>query len=115
MTLQEQRCLFTMLMARFILWINLLPQHAVAANEVKRETAVADYNSSVGKGISHSLHLDGLAIDLLLYINGIYQTDSTKYKELGEYWKSLHPLNRWGGDFAKPDGNHFSSTRNGIR
>lgn len=32
-------------------------------------------------------------------------------KEIGEYWKSLNPLNRWGGDFVLRKGgrdtNHF--------
>lgn len=31
------------------------------------------------------------------------------YKPLGDFWKSLDPRNRWGGDFVhpRPDSDHF--------
>jgi hypothetical protein len=38
--------------------------------------------------------------------------DSEVYRPAGEYWKSLHPLNRWGGDIPG-DGNHFSMSPDG--
>ena len=41
-----------------------------------------------------SLHYIGLAIDLLLYdINGKYLTEDWYYRELAEYWKTLHEFN----------------------
>lgn len=55
-----------------------------------------------------SVHKYRLAVDFNLFKDGIYLTDSACYAELGEYWKSLHEHARWGGDFSKPDGNHFS-------
>ena len=67
-------------------------------------------------GIPVSLHPRGLAQDLNLFIDGVYQRDSAAHKPLGEYWKSLHPLNRWGGDFKpKQDGNHYSMEHEGIK
>jgi hypothetical protein len=42
-------------------------------------------------------------------------TDTAVYKPLGDYWKTLDPACCWGGDFSKPDGNHFSYTHNGIK
>jgi hypothetical protein len=54
-----------------------------------------------------SLHYSRLAQDLNLFRNGKLLTKSEDYKRLGEAWKALHPLNRWGGDFPG-DGNHFS-------
>lgn len=57
---------------------------------------------------SHSRHMDRLAIDLNLFKNGKYLTATSDYQELGDYWKTLHPDNRWGGDFTSlSDGNHF--------
>lgn len=68
----------------------------------------------VAIGIEDSLHCDGLAIDIILSKNGEIQWSSELYKDLGEYWKSLHELCCWGGDFAPPkqDGGHFSVTHN---
>ncbi len=55
-----------------------------------------------------SLHYKRLAIDLNLFVNGRYirSGKNPAYVELGAYWKGLHPLCRWGGDFG--DANHFS-------
>lgn len=57
-----------------------------------------------------SAHLIRLAIDLNLFKDGRYLTRSEDYTSAGEYWKSLHPKNVWGGDFPK-DGNHFQRNR----
>lgn len=53
-----------------------------------------------------SKHLEKLAIDLNLFIDGEYQTDAKSYKELAEYWKSLDDRNDC-GYFWGWDGNHF--------
>lgn len=65
-----------------------------------------------GNGIINSLHCKRLAADLNIFSpNGTYLTNSEDYASFGKYWKSLHPSNRWGGDFKNlPDGNHFSMT-----
>lgn len=59
----------------------------------------------------NSKHLDKLAIDLNLFIDGEYKTDKESYKEIGEFWKSLDPDCVWGGDFSFGDGNHFQFTK----
>ena len=47
--------------------------------------------------------------------------DHPMWHELGAYWKSLHPLNRWGGDFRNSKGekindfNHFSMEHGGVQ
>lgn len=53
-----------------------------------------------------SKHLEKLAIDLNLFIGGVYQTDSNAYKPIAEYWKSLNENND-AGYFWGWDGNHF--------
>jgi hypothetical protein len=52
-----------------------------------------------------SRHLDGLAADLILYINGEYQTDSAAYEFLGDYWEELGGT--WIARETGYDGNHF--------
>ena len=58
--------------------------------------------------MKNSNHYIRLAQDFCLFKDDVYLKDSNDYMILGNYWKNLHPLNRWGGDFKNPDGNHFS-------
>ena len=64
-------------------------------------------------GIINSTHRSGLAIDMYLIAYGKISNEPSVYALLGEYWKSLHPLARWGGDFMKEDLGHFSFEHNG--
>lgn len=75
--------------------------------ELYRTPEQAALNAKSGKGISDSLHTKRLAVDLNLFINGEYRTDTASHAKLGQFWKSLNPINRWGGDFSRPDGNHY--------
>jgi len=56
----------------------------------------------------NSAHKLKLAIDLNLHKDGVYCTGTEAHRCLGAFWKERHPDNRWGGDFTKPDGNHYS-------
>ena len=56
--------------------------------------------------VAHSKHQDRLAIDLNVFVGGVYKTDKESYKPLAEYWTSLHPSNR-AGYFWGWDANHF--------
>ncbi|MBI9090128.1 MAG: M15 family metallopeptidase [Desulfobacterium sp.] len=53
-----------------------------------------------------SFHYKRLAIDLNLFKDGIYLTETDDHQELGEFWESLGGT--WGGRFKKKDGNHYS-------
>lgn len=117
MTLGEKQRLFMQLFGEFLVWI-YQAGYAVSGGELERSQAQADANAASGAGISNSLHLKRLAIDLNLFllIDGKweYQQLSEAYRPLGEHWKSMHELCRWGGDFSKPDGNHFSLLHEGV-
>lgn len=81
-----------------------------------RTEAEAKANAVKGSGIKSSLHRIGLAVDLNLFKDGRYLTNSEDHAPLGAYWKTLHPLCRWGGDFKpKPDGNHYSIEYQGVK
>ncbi|CAB4121289.1 D-alanyl-D-alanine carboxypeptidase [uncultured Caudovirales phage] len=88
-------------------------QREFTYGEAMRSPEQAEIYAKQGKGIADSLHCKRLAIDINLFNLGIYQTAKEDYKPLGDYWKSLSPHNRWGGDFHKkdgtpfPDSNHF--------
>lgn len=111
--LLQKQTIFAVNVSQLIAYINNCGLKCTLG-EVWRTPEQAKLNEDSGKGISNSLHLDRLAIDINLFLpSGKYITDSTAYKNVGLYWKSLHMLNRWGGDFKKPDGNHFSMMHDG--
>lgn len=114
MTLSEKQRLFVRLMGQFISWC-FTNGYELTFGQALRTEAEAAANAAAGTGISNSLHKIRLAIDLNLFINGVYKTDSAAYKPLGDHWKLMHPLCRWGGDFSKPDGNHFSLEHEGVK
>lgn len=113
--LSAKRCRFSLAISELVRWTNAQPGYACAFDQVKRTVEEAQSNAKKGTGIANSLHLIGLAADLLLYKDGVYQTDSEAYRFMGDYWKSLGPDHAWGGDFKKQDGNHFSVAHNGKR
>ena len=77
--------------------------------EAWRTPEQAALNAARGTGIRASLHVDRLAIDLNLFRDGQWLTDSAAHAPLAKYWQTLHPLARWGGTFKPtPDGNHYS-------
>lgn len=113
MTLSEKQQLFTILIAQLILWADG-KGYRLTFGEAYRTPEQAAINAKKGSGISNSLHTKRLAVDLNLFINGQYQTDSAAYLPLGEYWESLG--GSWGGRFkSRPDGNHFSLEHEGVR
>lgn len=114
MTLGEKQRKFSELVAMLIVWA-YANHYELTFGEAYRTPEQAALNAQKGSGISNSLHTKRLAIDMNLFINGVYQTESEAYRPLGEKWKSLDPDCAWGGDFKKPDGNHFSLSHEGVR
>lgn len=90
--------------------------YLLSGGEWQRGAAQVAWNHAHGVGSLNSLHADRLAIDLLLReldgtpIDGTLVPDrmalAAIYRPIGEFWKTLHPRCRWGGDFGytRPDG-----------
>lgn len=53
---------------------------------------------------ANSFHYKRLAIDLNLFIDGKFQTNTEAHRELGLFWEQLGGT--WGGRWQ--DGNHYS-------
>lgn len=70
-------------------------------------------NNGNNNGIRRTAHSLQLALDLNAFKEGRYLTKTDDWRELGEYWESLHPLCRWGGRFD--DGNHLSFEYDGVK
>ena len=108
MTLHEKQVLFTKNVAALIDYV-AANQHTLTFGEAYRTPEQAALNAQHGIGIAHSLHTERLAVDMNLFDGGgKYLSEKSDYELFGKYWKSLHPLNRWGGDFEHlVDSNHF--------
>ena len=61
--------------------------------------------------MKNSLHYKRLAIDLNLFQEGVYLTQTDDHLPIGEYWESIG--GSWGGRFN--DGNHYSLEHNGRK
>jgi len=102
------------------LFMRLLPRLIDKAHELGFEIRGGDLerNQAVfgimgiknGYGHKNSCHKLKLAIDLNLFLDGKWQTETEQHEELGEWWESQHELCRWGGRFN--DGNHYSLEHN---
>lgn len=69
----------------------------------------------MGYGEALSAHKNKLAVDINLFKDGVYQKDTEDHRQFGEYWCSLDPDCRWGGNFStKSDGNHYSMIYKGV-
>jgi hypothetical protein len=112
MTLGEKQRVFSQLAARLILEM-AAQGYEVAIAYAYRDQTTQDRLVAEGSGSRRSLHPLKLAIDLDLFKDGVYLTRSEDHARFGAWWKQQHPLCRWGGDFPKPDGNHYSVTHGG--
>jgi hypothetical protein len=111
-TLGEKQRRFTKLVAQLITWA-YANGYELTLGDAFRSAEQAKANAASGAGIANSLHCERLAIDLNLFKFGQYLSDSAAYKPLGDYWKTLGDDCAWGGDFKRPDGNHFSIRHGG--
>lgn len=105
------------------LFMRLLPRLIDKAHELGFEIRGGDLfrdsrvhgklGVKVGYGYKNSGHKMKLAIDLNLFLDGAWQTETIQHLELGEWWESQHELCRWGGRFN--DGNHYSLEHLGYK
>ncbi len=93
-------------------------QYSVSLGEAFRPESVAREYARKGKGIANSLHTQRLAIDLNLFVDGKFRTDSEAHRPLAELWLALAPKYgvepAAGVNFSKPDGNHYSCKWQGV-
>lgn len=100
MRLSEQQFVFGYHFAKWALEM-IARGYTVQIREVLRTPEQAKWNAEKGVGIEDSEHCNGLAFDVYLWKNGIQLTKKEDYQEAGDFWKSLDPRNRWGGDFKR--------------
>lgn len=107
-TLSQLQRLFMRLVPKLINWAYDNGYELTLGDGYRDPRVFGEVGVVKGYGHKSSCHKSRLAIDLNLFKNGVFLQLSSDHAPLGAYWKSLHPLCRWGGDFSTPDGNHYS-------
>ena len=107
LTLHQKQVLFVQNVAKLIQFAFSACEYELTAGEFYRtpEQQARDYASGLSKTLD-SQHTKRLAVDFNLFINGIIQTDKSKFKVLAEFWINLHPNNK-AGYFWGWDAGHF--------
>lgn len=109
---------FSQLVGRFLLDL-ATEGYVVSLGEAWRPKDVALLYEKENRGTANSLHIDRLAIDLVLRKHGMLLQETEDYRHAGELWESYSTPEHecvWGGRFKKrPDGNHFSVAWGGRR
>lgn len=107
MTLHDAQALHVELIAKLISY-TYQQGFTLSWGEAYRTAEQAEWDAEKGIGIAQSVHCDRLAVDLMLFKDGVYLTNPSDYKFMGDYWKQLDPTCRHGGDFKVVDADHFS-------
>lgn len=108
-TLRQKQSLFARLLAQLITWIYSHPTWEVTFAEGFVGDTDAKDGDHDGPHMKGGAHYNRIGQDLNLFVDGKWITGSDPaWDEIGEKWRSLHPLTRWGGDFNSRDWNHFS-------
>lgn len=109
-TLGNHQRKFARMSVGFLSWV-LEQGYEFTWGETLRGPAQIAHNVKTGKGIKVTLHALKCAMDINLFINGVYQTTTEAHRPLGEEWERRGGT--WGGRFG--DGNHYSLEWRGIK
>lgn len=112
LTLREKQSAFAFALGKLIAFVYAKGWELTMSEGYVGDTDAKDGDHD-GPHMKGGTHYMRLGQDLNLWINDewIKNGSHPAWKELGDYWKGLHPDARWGGDFADP--NHFSFTHAG--
>lgn len=116
MKLSEKQQLFTSCVGQLIHYCTANGYGLTLGDAYRDPRSHGELGEKKTYGSANSNHKVRLAQDFNLFVNGQYISHGSHpvYEEIGQYWKSLNPLCRWGGDFSKSkDSNHFSFEHNG--
>lgn len=112
MTLGEKQELFMLLLPRLLDKAHEMG-YKIRGGDLYRDPRVhGALGEKKGYGHPRSGHKNKLAIDLNLFRDGVFQTDTEDHRPLGEWWEQQHLFARWGGRFN--DGNHYSLFHEGV-
>lgn len=111
----KKQIFFSQCLARFIFDLQARG-YGVTMGEAWRPPETCALYDKQGKGITNSLHVRRLAVDLNIFLNG--ELISTN-KEIADLWQSystdLYQCSAGFYFITRPDADHFSVEDNGIK
>lgn len=113
MTLGEKQRLFARLVPRLLDKAHALGFEVTLGDAYRDPRVFGAVGTKAGYGHPKSAHKLRSALDLNLFLNGVFITTTEGHKPLGEWWEQQHELCRWGGRFD--DGNHYSLEHDGVK
>lgn len=111
MTLFEKQVKFAKMLPLLIQKAFELGFEVTLGDAYRHPAVFGQVGEKKGYGHPKSAHKQRLAIDLNLFKNGKFLTDTESHRPLGEWWESQG--GSWGGRFN--DGNHYSLEHDGIK
>jgi hypothetical protein len=111
MKLGDKQRQFTKMIAELILWAYEQGYEITVGDAYRDPRVFGDTSERRGYGRQRSNHKVRLAIDLNLFKDGKFLTQTEDHLPLGEQWESMGGA--WGGRFN--DGNHYSLEHGGYR
>lgn len=111
MTLGTKQKQFSKMIAELILWAYEQGYEITVGDAYRDPRVFGKVGIRDGYGRASSLHKSRLAMDLNLFKDGKYLTQTSDHQFLGEHWESMG--GSWGGRFN--DGNHYSLEHGGRR
>lgn len=111
MSLRKKQSRFAVMAARLILKAEELGYEVTLGDAYRDPRVFGEPGEYRGYGQPKSCHKLRLAIDLNLFIDGSYRTDTKAHKPLGEWWELQG--GSWGGRFG--DANHYSLEHEGMK
>lgn len=100
----DNQVLFAQMVAKLIPMANHMGYDVTLGDAYRDPRVFGAIGEAKGYGNKNSFHKSRLAIDLNLFKDGAFLTDTEGHRPLGEWWESIGGT--WGGRFN--DANHYS-------
>lgn len=110
-TLSQKQRRFARMVARLIDEAHELGFEVTLGDAYRDPRVFGPLGQRMGYGESNSCHKVRLAIDLNLFKDDVFLTETEDHKPLGEWWEAQG--GSWGGRFH--DGNHYSLEHLGMK
>lgn len=111
MSLSSKQMLFSSDVAKLMLKAEELGIGLTFGEAYRTKEQQAIHLKNGATKVRYSRHQDRLAIDFNFFINGKLTYEKKDIQPLGDYWESLSPNNKWGGNWRSfQDCPHFERT-----